>query len=554
MTRMKILFCRVGLSLFVAGVSGSTFAANYSYVKAAGTRFTLDGNPYYFAGANFWQGMNLGMADTNGGDRARLCRELDRLKNGGVVNLRVMAASEGPDTEPYRMVPSLQPAAGIFNEHVFEGLDYLLYQMDARGMRAVMQLNNYWHWSGGMAQYVSWAEASSIPYPPSYPDFTGDWWTFMLYSARFYTNAECQATFQACIRAVVERTNTFTGVQYKNDPTIFSWELANEPRLYPQRWVDDTAAYIKSLDTIHMITCGSEGEVGGDFIETHNGAQIDYATCHIWPQNWGWYDPGDPGTFTGALRNALAYLDSHAAMAETLNKPLVLEEFGLARDYALLEPDSPVTFRNSFFSALYGAVFTNAGSGGALAGDSLWSWAGESRPDDPFPRWMGDPPHETPGWYSVYDTDSSTFLVMRGHAAQMAALSDDIDRDQFPDSWELRYFSSITNTAGNANEDFDRDAAPDRFEYIAGTNPSDPLDYLAIQSIQRALSSPDIVISWNSVTGRLYTVALATNLSDAFTEEANFVDREGTGGAMTYTSSPDFNGPRFYRITVRIPQ
>jgi len=140
---MKTLSSRILLWLFIAGVSGPTFAENYGYVKVSGTRFTLDGNPYYFIGANLWQGMNLGMADTNGGDRARPSRELDRLMNAGVVNLRVMAASEGPDTEPYRMVPSLQPAAGVFNEQVFEGLDYLLCEMQKRGMRAVMQLNNY---------------------------------------------------------------------------------------------------------------------------------------------------------------------------------------------------------------------------------------------------------------------------------------------------------------------------------------------------------------------------------------------------------------------------
>jgi mannan endo-1,4-beta-mannosidase len=366
---MQGLLGRVRFIPLIVAITAPTFAGNYGYVKVSGTAFTLDGRSYCFTGANFWQGMNLGMADTKGGNRARLCRELDRLRNAGIVNLRVMAASEGPDTEPYRMTPSLQPAMGIFNEDVFEGLDYLLCEMDARGMRAVMQLNNYWHWSGGMAQYVSWAEGSSIPYPPSYPDWTGDWWTFMTYSARFYTNPDCQTAFRVYIRTVIERTNTFTGVQYKNDPTVFSWELANEPRLYPQTWIDDTAAYIKSFDTKHMVTCGSEGEVGGNFIETHNGAQIDYATCHIWPQNWGWYNPLDPRSFTSAVQSALDYLAQHEGMANTtLHKPLVLEEFGLARDNASLDPNSTTVFRDSFFTNLYAAVCASAIAGGGTPG------------------------------------------------------------------------------------------------------------------------------------------------------------------------------------------
>jgi hypothetical protein len=33
-------------------------------------------------------------------------------------------------------------------------------------MRATMTLNNEWQWSGGFAQYISWAEGNaSIPYP-----------------------------------------------------------------------------------------------------------------------------------------------------------------------------------------------------------------------------------------------------------------------------------------------------------------------------------------------------------------------------------------------------
>jgi len=152
-------------------------ADNAGFVKTAGTRFMLNGAPHFYAGANFWQGMNLGASAAADGDRERLGRELDRLKALGLVNLRVMALSEGPDSAPYRMSPSLQPAPSVFNEAVFEGLDHLLHEMNRRNMRAVMTLNNYWHWSGGMAQYVAWAEGASIPYPPSHSDFTGDYAT-----------------------------------------------------------------------------------------------------------------------------------------------------------------------------------------------------------------------------------------------------------------------------------------------------------------------------------------------------------------------------------------
>src|SRR5262245_13796818 len=111
------------------------------FVTVSDGRFMLEGRPYYFAGANFWQGMNLGVKGP-GGDRDRLDAELDALKRMGVTNLRVMASSEGPDTEPYRMVPALMTSPGVYNPDVLDGLDYLLAQMGSRGLRAVMVLNN----------------------------------------------------------------------------------------------------------------------------------------------------------------------------------------------------------------------------------------------------------------------------------------------------------------------------------------------------------------------------------------------------------------------------
>ena len=385
------------------------------FVTISGGGFRLNGKPYTFVGANFWQGMNLAAAGA-GGDRARLAVELDRLQRLGVTNLRVMAASEGPDTEPYRMTPALMAAPGVYNEAVLDGLDYLLAQMSQRGMRAVMVLNNYWQWSGGMAQYVAWDEGSAIPYP-------GDWGVFMAYSAKFYACARCQTWYRQHIEAMINRTNPYTGLKYRDDPTIFAWELANEPRRSPVTWVNETAAYIRSLDPNHLITTGSEGSPPGEkpeFRKLHAGPNIDYTTVHVWPQNWGWYDPSNPATYPAAEANALAYFRQHITDAAALGKPLVLEEFGLARDWAPLgdvfDPASPVTYRDRLYAAMYSEVAASIAAGGPVAGDNFWAWAGGARPGSP---WVGDPPHETPGWYSVYDADASTQAIIAAHAKEI---------------------------------------------------------------------------------------------------------------------------------------
>jgi mannan endo-1,4-beta-mannosidase len=427
------------LLIFLAAVRVAS-AQNAGFVHVDGPAFSLNGDAYYFAGANFWYGLNLASAGP-GGDRGRLERELDALSALGITNLRVMAGSEGPDSEPWRAVPSLQPAPGMYNVDLLDGLDFLLAEMNERGMRAVMCLTNFWQWSGGMAQYVSWNGGGSIPYPP--PEPGGDWDAYQDYASDFYSNEGAMEDFRSHAAFLIGRQNPYTGTRYEDDPTIMAWELANEPRGFNNNaaafnaWIDETAAFIKTLDGNHLVTTGCEGDTpwpawnGLDFAANHDGPDIDYATIHIWPENWGWYDPTNPeGTFATALVGADTYFATHVATAETiLGKPVVLEEFGLARDGGSYDPASTVSWRDAFLSAMFGHVYDSALSGGPCGGDNVWAWAGEGRPQKPYggywdvgDPWIGDPPHERQGWYSVYDADATTLGLIESHAADMASL------------------------------------------------------------------------------------------------------------------------------------
>ncbi|MGB8981431.1 MAG: hypothetical protein WCC12_06120 [Anaerolineales bacterium] len=176
-----------------------------------------------------------------------------------------------------------------------------------------------------------------------------------------------------------------------------------------------------------MVTTGSEGTPPGesqDFQRTHDGPNIDYATIHIWPQNWGWYDPANPATYDRAEQNALEYLRRHVFEMAVLQKPLVLEEFGLARDWEpgqdIYDPQSSTMYRDRFYKAMFSEVHDLSLKGGPVAGDNFWAWGGTSRPGD---DWLGDPPHETPGWYSVYDIDASTIAIISAHASEMTRVA-----------------------------------------------------------------------------------------------------------------------------------
>ena len=396
-----------------------------NFINVVEKQFFRNGKPYYFLGTNFWYGMNLGSRGP-GGDRDRLLRELDHLNKIGVKNLRVMGASEGPDTEPWRMLPALQVAPGEYNEEMLDGLDFLLAEMGKRDMTAIMCMNNFWPWSGGMAQYVSWQDSSEIPYPPISGE--GDWHTYQVYTASFYSNEDAVTDFFNHLRFIVLRENPYTGTLYRDDPTIMTWELGNEPRGINNRedfmqWIENTAKYIKSMDSNHLITIGSEGATahpssGNDFLADHQSSYIDYTTIHVWVQNWGWFDPYDKESLSPAIEKAITYINQHAVLAEKLNKPVVLEEFGISRDDNDHDITGSVTLRNKYYSQIFTHILDKAAAGSPIAGLNFWAWGGAGRPREPQAIWnigddfTGDPPHEHQGWYSVYDTDSTTLEII----------------------------------------------------------------------------------------------------------------------------------------------
>ncbi|MBO9701172.1 MAG: cellulase family glycosylhydrolase [Sporocytophaga sp.] len=408
------------------------------FVKVNNTGFYVNGKPYYFLGANFWYGINLG--SEKGGQRTRLIRELDRLQNLGITNLRIVGLSEGPDDQPYRMLPAVQTAPGKFDEDLLNGLDYLLSEMAKRKMYAVVCLGNFWPWSGGFGQYMLWSKsADSIPYPPPHPG--GDWDRYQKFSAKFYSDTAAVQMYYNAVKKIVTRKNSITKVNYKDDPTIMSWQLCNEPRGMNNqkkynKWIDSSAALIKQWDPNHLVSAGTEGYTSGpeyagvDVKENNNGPNIDYVTCHVWVENWGWYDPKrNDNTYDSAVFKMEQYLKLHVDGARKLGKPLVIEEFGLARNDGNFSPSALTTVKDHYYSKVFQEAYNYASLSSPVAGVNFWAWSGEGRPKVPGTIWKkgdpftGDPPHELQGWYSVYDTDTSTQLVIKKYANKMNSLN-----------------------------------------------------------------------------------------------------------------------------------
>jgi mannan endo-1,4-beta-mannosidase len=150
---------------------------------------------------------------------------------------------------------------------------------------------------------------------------------------------EVKKAFKRYVKAMVTR--------YKDNPTIFAWELANEARCgadgvrnLPRSdkctpevitaWYDEMSTYIKSLDKHHLVTTGSEGGFNVESVDwAYNGSDgsdfdaelklknIDFGTFHSYPDWW-----------SKTVLWTVQWIKDHGKSMRAAKKPVVHEEYG----------------------------------------------------------------------------------------------------------------------------------------------------------------------------------------------------------------------------------
>lgn len=410
-----------------------SLSAKKGFVQVKDGHFVRDGIPYYYVGTNFWYGAILG-SEGQGGNRTRLCKELDRMKAMGIDNLRILVGSDGQRGIKTKVEPTLQEAPGVYNDTILAGLDYLLMEMGKRRMVAVLYLNNSWEWSGGYGYYLKQAGEGKAPRPDEdgYP-------AFMKFVARYATCEKAHQLFYDYVRFILSRTNRYTGLKYTDDPAIMSWQIGNEPRAFStealpafEKWLAEASALIRSLDANHLVSIGSEGSWGcendyGVYERICADKNIDYCNIHLWPYNWGWARADHlVEDLAVSCRNTKDYIDRHLAICARLSKPLVMEEFGYPRDGFSFSLSSTTEGRDGYYKYVFSLVGDNAEKGGYFAGCNFWGWGGFAKPrheqwevgDD----YTGDPAQEAQGLNSVFVTDTTTLQVVKAEVERMRRL------------------------------------------------------------------------------------------------------------------------------------
>ncbi len=397
-------------------------------ITVRGTQFFKGDKAYSYVGTNYWYGGML--ASKKIGDRKRLIRELDLMQKNGIDNLRIMVGAEGGKYD--RTVrPALQYEQGKYDTDLLDGLDFLLSEMKKRKMYAVLYLTNNWEWSGGLAQYVEWSGKGNVPVP----NVNGVTWSqFMSYTEQFHSCETCMESLNNYVRFIIGRTNNYTKKKYTDDNTIMAWQVANEPRPLSagneakfNSWLNNIVNLIKTLDPNHLISTGSEGKAGSNnsmdvFEKSHLNPNIDYLTMHIWPKNWRWFDAENAEkTIATTIENAGKYIDEHIKVATKLNRPIIVEEFGLPRDHEKLTVGTSVKYREIFYNYVFNRVLESKKNDGPLQGVNFWGFGGEGYAVNPIGKWgpgdpfTTDPPQEPQGLNSVFSGDTSTLEIIKNY-------------------------------------------------------------------------------------------------------------------------------------------
>ena len=432
--RLRVFFYALAIAFFASCASPKN--GSEGFVKVEDGQFVLNGRTINFVGTNFWYGPIIA-SEGLGGNRERLHKELDTMKELGITNLRILVGSDGPEGVAYKVEPILQMEPGVYNDTLLRGLDYLLAEMAERDMHAVLYFNNSWEWSGGYGQYLEWAGNGKalLPNVDGYENYVD-------HVSRFVKDEKAKELYYNHVRNIVTRKNTVTGRDYKDDPAIFSWQVGNEPRPFARdsvtktafyEWLCTTATMIKELDPNHMVSTGSEGLHGceGDmalFEKIHAHKDFDYLNVHIWPLVWRWVDKD-----TFAARMTEKYLTAHFPSAERVGKPIVLEEFGYPRDGnkdfkgeavkfwdgVSISKESATTARDEYYSYVFERLVKSCKEGEPLAGVNFWGWGGYATQSEvnefwkPGDDYCGDPAQEPQGLFSVYATDTTTLELIR---------------------------------------------------------------------------------------------------------------------------------------------
>jgi mannan endo-1,4-beta-mannosidase len=368
------------------------------------TQFQLAGEPFHFQGTNIYRLAQGDLFRLDDPEAERKIDDIfTKLQDQGISVVRLWGFScdhnrsdglvWGQQATMVAPPVSRVTAANkdqFYREKTLQRLDLVIAKAKEHGIKLIIPFINFEHEYCGVEWFVE--EIRNIATPKRCFDnysYTECKKYVNSYKWLFYLDQEIKAAFKNHIEYVLNRRNTETGDLYRNETSIMAFEVMNEPHTSDQlenyafsgrrydkmydygeytqefarrsineyfaknnlakvpgtivyEWLKEISAYIKSIDTNHLVTSGEEGYLhdpdyakvyGNKHTWIHNGYKgvdfdrnvtiptIDFMTTHLYPSNWNIPTKDFPWFIENVLQ-------TRAELAHQADKPIILEETG----------------------------------------------------------------------------------------------------------------------------------------------------------------------------------------------------------------------------------
>ncbi|HDK41822.1 MAG TPA: hypothetical protein ENG87_00470, partial [Candidatus Pacearchaeota archaeon] len=283
------------------------------FINVSGNNFTLGGNPYTLQGVNSYYLVDYATNHTYDDDGNEINNSRDAVNeilgeahDLGINVIRTWANMQGGN-DTYWIINNSGGhynlfevgVPGNYSNQTLEALDWLISEAGKKDIRLQLVLINNWDDYGGMRWYAQESPTTDKTYQWINDTSDPNYW---LFHDQFYNDTNTMTYYKNYVNMLLNRNNTVTGRLYKDDPTIFAWLLANEPRAKSdgdgsqeliKTWTTNMTAYIKSIDSNHLVGLGIEGWGdpfdGTSFVDDQNGTGVDFATFELHPDQWDWF-------------------------------------------------------------------------------------------------------------------------------------------------------------------------------------------------------------------------------------------------------------------------
>ncbi|PBK78145.1 glycoside hydrolase [Armillaria solidipes] len=231
------------------------------FVSTSGSQFIVNGSEFKFVGANApW----LPTLITKDDIKNTLCN----MSDAGIKVVRTWGfndVTEIPENKNQTWFQLINKDGTVTINNGTNGLQKLDFVLEAAhecNILVIISLTNNWN------PIANSSTNNTRPRNTLSNDFGGmDTYTRQFGGSmhdEFYTNATLLAAFQNYTTQIVTR--------YVNNPTVFSWEIANDPRCNSSveaspsctaqtvtQWHSTIAQHIKSIDPNHIVSSGNQG-------------------------------------------------------------------------------------------------------------------------------------------------------------------------------------------------------------------------------------------------------------------------------------------------------